>query len=183
MNYLTLARNNGADIFSETQVDWLEKIPGSGWRIHGRRHGLLGLPEKFVLDAGGVILSGGSLGTPEILLRSELHGLSISPRVGSGFTGNGDFFGLAFNSDYQTNVLGFGNDPDSPWKPNAPGPTIVGGIRYDPTLPFEKRITVEDLSFPKAYVSAAMVLERSAGWTPMWGTRRKRRPASSATIP
>ena len=163
MNYLTLARNNGADIFSETQVDWLEKIPGSGWRIHGRRHGLLGLPEKFVLDAGGVILSGGSLGTPEILLRSELHGLSISPRVGSGFTGNGDFFGLAFNSDYQTNVLGFGNDPDSPWKPNAPGPTIVGGIRYDPTLPFEKRITVEDLTFPKAYVSAAMVAFGAVG--------------------
>jgi len=157
MNYLPLARNNGADIFSETQVDWVEKIPDGGWRIHGRRHGILGLPEKFILDAGNVILSGGSLCTPEILLRSELHGLSLSPRVGSGFTGNGDFFGLAFNSDYQTNVLGFGNDPSSPWKSNAPGPTIVSGIRYDPTLPFEKRITVEDLSFPKAYVSAAMV--------------------------
>jgi cholesterol oxidase len=163
MNYLPLARNNGADIFSQTQVDWLEKLPAGGWRIHGRRHGLLGLPEKFTLDAGCVILSGGSLGTTEILLRSELHGLSVSPRVGSAFTGNGDFFGLAYNSDYQTNVLGFGNDPGSQWKPNAPGPTIVGGIRYDPTLPFEKRITVEDLSFPKAYVSAAMVAFGAVG--------------------
>jgi cholesterol oxidase len=157
MNYLPLARNNGADIFSETQVDWLEKLPDGGWKIHGRRHAFLGLPEKFTLEAGSVILSGGSLGTTEILLRSELHGLSLSPRVGSGFSGNGDFFGLAFNSDYRTNVLGFGNDPASPWKPNAPGPTIVGGIRYDPAFPFEKRITVEDLSFPKAYVRAAMV--------------------------
>jgi cholesterol oxidase len=157
MNYLPLAQSNGTDIFTQTHVDWLEKVPDGGWRVHGRRYILLGLPEKFTLDAGSVILSGGSLGTSEILLRSEIHGLSISPRVGSGFTGNGDFFGLAYNSDYQTNVLGFGNDPGSKWRPNAPGPTIVGGIRYDPTLPFDKRITVEDLSFPKAYVSAAMV--------------------------
>ncbi len=157
MNYLPLAQGNGTDIFTQTQADWLEKVPDGGWRIHGRRYIFLGLPEKFTLDAGCVILSGGSLGTTEILLRSELHGLSISPRAGSGFTGNGDFFGLAYNSDYRTNVLGFGNDPNSKWRANAPGPTIVGGIRYDPTLPFDKRITVEDLSFPKAYVSSAMV--------------------------
>lgn len=157
MNYLPLAKNNGTDIFTQTQADWLEKLPDGGWRVHGRRYGLLGLPEKIALDAGFVVLSAGSLGTVEILLRSELHGLSLSPRVGSGFTGNGDFFGLAYNSDYQTNVLGFGNDPGSKWRPCAPGPTIVGGIRYDPALSFDRRITVEDLSFPKAFVSAAMV--------------------------
>jgi cholesterol oxidase len=157
MNYLPFAKNNGTDIFTQTQVDWLEKLPDGGWRIHGRRYVLFGLPEKFSLEAGSVILSAGSLGTSEILLRSELQGLPISPRVGSGFTGNGDFFGLAYNSDYRTNVLGFGNDPGGKWRPNAPGPTIVSGIRYNSTIPFDKRITVEDLSFPKAYVNAAMV--------------------------
>ncbi len=157
MNYLPFAKNNGTDIFTQMQVDWLEKLPDGGWRVHGRRHGILGLPEKFTLDASDVILSGGSLGTPEILLRSELHGLSLSPRVGGSFTGNADFFGLAYNSEYQTNVLGFGNDPQNPWRENAPGPTIVGGIRYDGGIPPDKRITVEDLSFPKAFVSAAMV--------------------------
>jgi cholesterol oxidase len=157
MNYLPLARRNGCDIFTQTQVDWLEKLPGGGWRIHGRRYILFGLPDKFTLDAGCVVLSAGSLGTTEILLRSEIHGLSISPQVGSGFTGNGDFFGLAYNSDHQTNVLGFGNDPNSKWRPNAPGPTIVGAIHYNSGIPFDRRITIEDLSFPKAYVSATMV--------------------------
>ena len=157
MNYLPLAKNNGTDIFTQTQVDWLEKIADGGWRIHGRRFTPLGLPEKFTLDARCVILSAGSLGTTEILLRSRLHGLSLSPRLGSSFTGNADFFGLAYNSDYQTNVLGFGNDPSSPWRANAPGPTIVGGIRYNVGIPLQQRITLEDLSFPKAYVSAAMV--------------------------
>ena len=157
MNYLPLAGNNGAHIFTQAQVDWLEKLPDGGWRVHGRRFGFLNFPEKFSLEAGRVILSGGSLGTTKVLLRSEAHGLSLSPRLGSGFTGNGDFFGLSYNSDFQTNVLGFGNDPQNPWRRNAPGPTIVGGIRYRANLPMEKRITVEDLSFPKAFVSAVQV--------------------------
>ncbi|MGH9447937.1 MAG: GMC family oxidoreductase N-terminal domain-containing protein, partial [Terriglobia bacterium] len=165
MNYLPVARANGADIFTETQVDWVEKLPDGGWRIHGRRHDRL-FPEAFTLDAACVILSGGSLGSPEILLRSEAHGLSLSPRAGTGFSGNGDFFGIAFNGEYRTNVLGFGNHPDSPWRPFAPGPTIVGAIRYNRNLPLGRRMTVEDLAFPSAYVSAAMVAFGAMGGEP-----------------
>src|ERR1700758_1122070 len=71
MNYLPVAWSNGTDIFTQTQVDWLEKLAGGGWRVYGRRYtngfGPLGFPEKFTLDAGCVIPSAGSLGTPEIL--------------------------------------------------------------------------------------------------------------------
>lgn len=166
MNYLPLAQRNGSDIFTQTHVDWLERLADGGWRIHGRWYNQFNFPEKFTLDAGQVVLAAGSLGTTEILLRSELHGLSLSPRVGTGFTGNGDFFGIAYNSEYQTNVLGFGNDPQSPWRQNAPGPTIVGAIRYDKNRPLEQRMTVEDLTFPKAYVSAAMVAFGGLGGEP-----------------
>jgi cholesterol oxidase len=165
MNYLPVAESNGVEIFTQTQVDWVEKLSDGGWRIHGRRYGDL-LPEQFTLDAGCVILSGGSLGSTEVLLRSELHGLSLSPRAGTGFSGNGDFFGIAFNGAYRTNVLGFGNHPSSPWSPNAPGPTIVGAIRYNKSLPLTQRMTVEDLSFPTAYVSAAMVAIGAMGGEP-----------------
>jgi cholesterol oxidase len=166
MNYLPLAVKGGTDIFTHLQVDWLEKLAGGGWRVHGRRYALLNLPERFTLEAGQVILSAGALGTTEILLRSEVHGLSLSARVGTGFTGNGDFFGVAYNSEYRTNVLGFGNHPDSPWRANAPGPTIVGAIRYNTDLPLDQRMTVEDLSFPSAYVSAAMVALGALGGEP-----------------
>ncbi|HEV2495479.1 MAG TPA: GMC family oxidoreductase [Terriglobia bacterium] len=165
MNYLPLAQKNGTEIFTQTQVDWVEKLSGGGWRIHGRRYGDL-FPESFTLDAACVILSGGSLGSTEVLLRSELHGLSLSPRAGTGFTGNGDFFGIAYNSAFRTNVLGFGNHPDSPWRANAPGPTIVGAIRYNSNLPLNQRMTVEDLSFPSAYVSAAMTAFGAMGGEP-----------------
>lgn len=157
MNYLPLAKRNGTDIFTQTRVDWLEKVPGGGWRIHGRRYSRFSWPRSFTLDAGRVILSAGALGTTEILLRSETHNLSLSPRVGSSFTGNGDFFGTAYNSDYQTNVLGFGNSPDNAWRKNAPGPTIVGAIQYERGLPLEKQFLVEDLSFPKACIGPLML--------------------------
>jgi cholesterol oxidase len=157
MNYLPIASNNGAEIFTQIQADWLEKLPDGTWQVHGRRYNQFGFPEKFELQAAHVILSAGSLGTSEILLRSAVHGLSLSPKVGTGFTGNGDFFGLAYNSDHQTNVLGFGNNPLHPWRPNGPGPTIVGAIRYHDNLPVDQRITVEDLTFPSAFVSTLMV--------------------------
>ena len=134
MNYLPAARRNGTEILTQTQVDWLQKLDTGGWRIYGRHFNAMGMPERFSLEAGIVVLSAGSLGTPEILLRSELKGLSLSPRVGTSFNGNGDFFGMAYNSDFQTNIIGFGNSPDHSWRKDghAPGPSIVGAIRYNP---------------------------------------------------
>lgn len=165
MNYLPVASANGTDIFTQTQVDWVEKLPDGGWRIHGRRYEHL-LPESFTLDAGSVILSGGSLGSPEILLRSEVHGLSLSPRAGTSFSGNGDFFGIAFNGEPRTNVLGFGNHPDDPWRATTPGPTIVGAIRYNRNLPLGQRMLVEDLTFPSPYIGAAMIALGAMGGEP-----------------
>lgn len=165
MNYLPAAARNGTEIFTETQVDWIEKLADGGWRIHGRRHEHL-FPESYTLDAGCVILAAGALGTPEIILRSEVHGLSLSPKAGTGFSGNGDFFGFAFNGHFQTDVLGFGNHPDNPWKANAPGPSIVGAIRYDKNRPPDRRMTFEDLGFPTAYVSAAMIALGAIGGDP-----------------
>lgn len=157
MNYLPIAQQNGADIFTRVEVKWIEKLNGGGWRVHGRRFSGL-FPDNFTLEAHNVILSAGSLGTPEILLRSEKKGLSLSPKLGSQFSGNGDFFALAYNSDYQINTLGFGKDANHAWRQrgNAPGPSIVGAVKYDKNLPLEKRLLVEDFSFPSAYVSAAM---------------------------
>ncbi|MDE3179244.1 MAG: GMC family oxidoreductase, partial [Acidobacteriota bacterium] len=165
MNYLPLAHSAGADIFTHTQAAWIEKLPDGGWRIHGSRHEHI-FPEDFSLDAGTVILAAGSLGSPEILLRSELHGLSLSPMAGTRFSGNGDFFGFAFNGEYRTNVLGFGNHPDSSWRANAPGPSIVGAIRYNKDRPLSRRITFEDLGFPTAYLSTAMIALRAIGGEP-----------------
>ena len=156
MNYLPMARNAGATIFTQTKVEWLEKLPGGGWRIHGQYVTGPGASQAFTLDAGEIVLSAGSLNSTEILLRSEMHGLSVSPALGTKFSGNGDFFGLAYNGDYETDVLGYlyqqaAAAGDSP----APGPNIVGLVRYTQGLPEEQRIAIEDFSFPNAYIDGA----------------------------
>lgn len=162
MNYLPVAARQGCDIFTKTEIKWIEKLSGGGWRVHGVRYKDLNFTDDFTLDAGQVILAAGSLGTPEILLRSEFRGLSLSPKVGTQFSGNGDFFALAYNADQQLNTVGFGKNPGHKWaqRGNAPGPSIVGTVRYGGTnssLPLEKRMTIQDFSFPSAYVSAAMI--------------------------
>jgi cholesterol oxidase len=156
MNYLPMARNAGATILTQTKVEWLEKLPGGGWRIHGQYVKGPDDSQKFTMDAGEVVLSAGSLNSTEILLRSAMHGLSVSPALGTRFNGNGDFFGLAYNGDYETDVLGYPyqHGPaagDSP----APGPNIVGLVRYTAGLPEDRRIAFEDFSFPNAYLDGA----------------------------
>jgi cholesterol oxidase len=156
MNYLPMARNAGATILTQTKVEWLEKLSGGGWRIHGQYVKGPNDSQKFTLDAGEVVLSAGSLNSTEILLRSEMHGLSVSPALGTKFSGNGDFFGLAYNGDYETDVLGYpyrqaAAAGDSP----APGPNIVGLVRYTQGLPEDQRIAFEDFSFPNAYIDGA----------------------------
>lgn len=156
MNYLPLAARGGASIFTQCKVEWIEKLPAGGWRIHGRHYEDDQSSKSFTMDAGNVIMAAGSINSTEILLRSEMHGMSVSPALGTGFSGNGDFFGLAYNGDPITNVLGYGTKRQ-PGQGDAdePGPTIVGAIRYDGSAPAEKRITVEDLSFPSAYMMGA----------------------------
>ncbi|HXG32239.1 MAG TPA: GMC family oxidoreductase [Bryobacteraceae bacterium] len=154
MNYLPMAARAGADIFTQTKVEWIEKLAGGGWRIHGRRYAHAADSEPFSLDAANVILAAGSINSTEILMRSRMHGLRLSPALGTAFGGNGDFFGLAYNGDFPTNVLGFGRNSSSARAQRAPGPTIVAALRYSGGR-LEERFTIEDLSFPSLYIEAA----------------------------
>src|ERR1019366_1308909 len=156
MNYLPMARKAGATIFTQTKVEWLEKLPGGGWRIHGQYVTGPGASQDFTLDAGEAVLSAGSLNSTEILLRSEMHGLSVSPALGTKFSGNGDFFGLAYNGDYETDVLGYApSQPPAAGDSPEPGPNIVGLVRYTAGLPESQRIAVEDFSIPSSFVQAS----------------------------
>ena len=159
MNYLPMAKNAGATILTQATVEHLEKLPGGGWRIHGQHVENLLVKDRFQIDAKEVILSAGSLNSTEILLRSEMRGLSVSPALGTKFNGNGDFFGLAYNGALETDVLGYPfQQRPGPGDSPAPGPNIVGVVRYNGALPQAQRITIEDFSFPVAYVDASKLL-------------------------
>jgi cholesterol oxidase len=156
-NYLPMARNAGAELFTGAQIDWIEKLTQDGWRLHGRHTSTGGETLAFTMDVANVILAAGALNSTEILLRSASRGLGLSERLGSNFSGNCDFFGLAYNGDFQTDAVGFGNRAAG-LGTGVPGPTTVGVIRYDGGLPFEQRIVVEDFTFPSAYADAGKTL-------------------------
>jgi hypothetical protein len=156
MNYLPMAKSAGTIIHTQAKVEWLEKLPPGGWRIHGQHVEDDGSHESFTMDAVEIVLAAGSLNSTEILLRSEAKGLSVSPALGTKFNGNGDFFGLAYNGAFETDVLGYPcNDKSGPSDSPAPGPNIVGMVRYTTGVAESERITVEDFSFPFASVGAS----------------------------
>jgi cholesterol oxidase len=155
MNYLPMARNAGAQIFTSAAVQWIEKRPHGGWRVHGTSYEESSMGERFALNAGHVILAAGSINSTEILLRSQARGLSLSPTVGTRFSCNGDFFGLAYNGGSQTLIAGIGNRYAEESGRYLPGPAIVSGIHYNGTGKLADRFQIEDLTVPSAYVAAA----------------------------
>ena len=158
MNYLPLAASNGADIFTNVEIQYLQRGGSLGWRAEGVRHLPFGQTEPVDIEAATIVLAAGSLGSTGILLRSRERGLSSSPRLGDGFNGNGDFIAIAYNGDEPQDTLGFGNRSNSPLRPNAPGPAVIGAVRYDPTGAANQRFLVEDLAFPSAMLASLLQL-------------------------
>ena len=67
MNYLPVAAANGAEIYTQNEVQWIEKLAGGGWRVHGRHVENAATSQPFTMDARNVIVSAGSLNSTEIL--------------------------------------------------------------------------------------------------------------------
>ena len=150
MNYLPDAKAHGAEIFTEAAVSHIEK-KGDKWHVHyvtvNTGENLFDAPELFV-EADIVVLSAGTLGSTEILLRSKEKGLAVSDKVGYEFSGNGDVLGFAYNTDVEVNGVGAGShklDEDK-----LPGPCITGVIdlRYQQNP--DDGMIVEDAAIPGA---------------------------------
>ena len=78
------------------------------------------------VSADIVILGAGTLGSTEILLRSQGAGLPLSDQLGRHFTGNGDVLGFSYNADEEIDGVGWGPHPPGELPPV--GPTITGII-------------------------------------------------------
>lgn len=151
MNYLPDAWNHGAEIYTEAAVEYVERQAGK-WLVHFEVQGVgrekFGAPDLFV-SADIVVVSAGTLGSTEILLRSKENGLPVSDMLGKRFSGNGDALGFAYNTDQQINGIGWGTrkpDPDNPV-----GPCITSIIDTRKTVEnYKDGMTIEEGSVPGA---------------------------------
>lgn len=93
LNYLAVASGHGAVIYPEHRVDQVRKVQ-DGFEIdvtvRGREGEAPGEPGERV-RARTVVLSAGTLGSTEILLKSVATLPPLSPLLGRHFSGNGDF--------------------------------------------------------------------------------------------
>ena len=128
MNYLPDAHWHGAHIFTEVAVRSVERWQGS-WRVaydvlgEGRESG--SAASRHVL-ADVVVLAAGTLGSTQILLRSQGLGLPVSGRLGHGFSGNGDVIAFAYDTDAPARDVGLGGRV--PREDTLVGPAITGLI-------------------------------------------------------
>lgn len=165
MNYLPDAVNHGAQIFTcvsvrsierdETNKRWIVR-----YRVLDAGVERFAAPESFV-TAYRVFLGAGTLGSTEILLRSRARGLTLSNRLGHGFTGNGDVLTFAYNCDAKVHPVGYG--ALRPADDRIVGPCITGILDLRASAPrFETGMVIEEGSFPGALAPALPVLTASA---------------------
>ena len=151
MNYLPDAKNHGAEIFTGAAVDHLERKDGK-WIVHFH---IAKSGEQEFKSAGVfvmadiVIVSAGTLGSTEIMLRSKEKGLKMSEQTGNRFSGNGDVIGFGYDTDFEINGMGYGNKI-VPKAPHTAGPCITSVIDLRDTPNVNDGMIIEDAVGPGA---------------------------------
>ncbi len=109
-NYLTMAQNEGAELRTRCEVRSI-KPHGNGYRIDYVEHrkesegsptDTSRLPLETV-TAERLVLAAGSLGSTLLLLKNRANFPRISDRLGTRFSGNGDFLALASGTSQPVN--------------------------------------------------------------------------------
>jgi cholesterol oxidase len=88
-------------------VSHVSKLPDGGWQVHFAR--LDGDGAAGTVAADIVVLSAGTLGSTEILLRSRERGLAVSDRLGKSFSANGDIIAFGYGAAVPVNAIGVGH--------------------------------------------------------------------------
>lgn len=158
MNYLPIARRNGTMMFTQTEVRDIEKC-GDFWKVHfiyfhrdenGRHR-----EEEGCTTARVVMLGAGSIGSSEILLRSQSETLDFSRQLGCNWTGNGDALGFVRTTDHPTHIAGFSaQDPAG----RRIGPTIESNVTYPERPNLFDRVLIQEGVAARSYANALSYL-------------------------
>ena len=149
LNLLRQAQQAGARICTGATV--LRVVPAEGaepsWVLHiNHTDGHLRdrQPEPFRLRARRVILAAGTLGSTEILMRSQTDKLKLSALLGRKFSANGDM--IAVVHDIKRPVKAVADEAMEPGKRDI-GPTITSMIDLRQGQP-QTDLVIQDLAVP-----------------------------------
>jgi cholesterol oxidase len=171
--YLSAAVRAGAQVRACCEATTLDRAD-RGWRVRYRQHlpARAGHPEHLLDPVGDeerevvadrVVLAAGTFGSTGLLLRNRVALPGLSPRVGRGFSGNGDLLMFLRNADRYL-------DP-------ATGPVITAMARVgDAESPSGRGFLIQDAGAPAFSEWLWQALELPGD---LWRAVRRRSPAEA----
>ncbi len=100
-NYLSRAAEHGADLRTHAEVRAFSKVDDH-FAVDYVDYSDRSVQRRVTLTCKQLVLAAGALGSTFLLLKNREAFPALSPRLGTGFSGNGDFLGLALNATAQT---------------------------------------------------------------------------------
>ncbi|MGH9114643.1 MAG: GMC oxidoreductase [Acidimicrobiales bacterium] len=134
-NYLSRAKDAGAEIRTLAEVRRIEPASPSGYLVEYRKHDIGRRPgdppETAEVIADRLVLGAGTFGTTYLLLRNRSAFPALSPALGTRFSGNGDLLTF-FRSRARSRARDGGRQP-RPFDPEL-GPVITSAVRMPDSL-------------------------------------------------
>ena len=146
MTYLPDAKHHGAEMYTEVSVHHLEKS-GAGWRVHFEPSDAKdGDATPMSVDADMVMVSAGTLGSTEVLLRSRANGLALSNRLGARFSANGDIIAFGYGAKSPVNAIGVGHPPKA--EIDTVGPCVAGQTQLNDPDDLDRGLYIQEGVMP-----------------------------------
>jgi cholesterol oxidase len=158
LTYLPDAARHGAEIFTLARVRRVARSDGGRWQVHLERldETPAGAAHELCVSADVVVLSAGTLGSTEILLRSRDAGLALSDRLGHGFSANGDIIAFGYGGKVPVNAIGVGHPPRIDGI--EVGACVSGQIEIEDASELDSSLTIQEGVLPSALAPLLPVL-------------------------
>ncbi len=157
LTYLPDAVRHGAELFTHAKVRKVNKNSNGHWQTEIERlDDEKGDAATRTVSSDAVILAAGTLGSTEILLRSQEAGLKISERVGHCFSANGDIIAFGYGADPVINAVGIGHPPKL--EDLTIGAAVSGQIEIDDDQVLDNEMRIQEGVLPSAIAPILPVL-------------------------
>ena len=149
MNYLPVAKHNGTEMYTQCEVNSIEKMSGyyrvNMTYIDDTQNEITRHPVS--VNTRMVVVGAGSPASSTILMESENPEFRFSPMLGRNWSGNGDTIGFVVDLPPGNNIAGYGAYPTT--RPPV-GPTVQTSLNFYRDIELPKRLLIQDSSIPRA---------------------------------
>jgi cholesterol oxidase len=149
LTYLPFAVTHGAELFTEARCSHISKSADGSWTVviddiaGGKPTGV-----QRHIEAAKVIVSAGTLGSTEILLRSRDKGLALSEQIGKRFSANGDIIAFGYGAKVPVNAVGVGHP--AKLEGHVVGASVSGQLEIVDADDLSHSMTIQEGALPSA---------------------------------